>query len=1185
VQGHGFGFSVCITVNRTRAVQSVVTREITLTDRGPTQLNRERPIDKKGSNVKINSILIRFVLVITAGFASGVLPFVAINEAHGAIKTWDGSANGLLSNPVNWSGGIAPINGDDLVFPAGGVTHFNVTNNILGGPRFRSITFEGNGFTLSGAFMVLSNGIGAENLTGINRVNCAIELAAAQTFFINGDTGASLDINGDVTLGSHSLTVSAGGGDLFMSGVISGTGGITKISGGTVRFDGVEANTYTGTTAIIGGTLELNKGLITVGVVAVPGNLTLGTLGAVDSDVVRLLRSNQIANDSDVTIGQAGLLDLNGFGNAIGSLNMNGGRVAGGALTLNGNVTATSVVGSIATISGSLLLGSSTRTFTVNNNLATDPDLDIDAEISGNPGIVKAGAGTLAFSGSASNTYAGGTRVTQGTLLLRRSFFDRSIAGDLFIGDGVGPALSDVVRIEDFAQINSLSSVTIASSGLFDLNGISEGVGSLAGSGRVDVGPNNLGVGRNGASTTYSGEIIGSGALTKTGFGTLTLTGTNSNTGTTLLAAGTLLVNGSQRFSPINVTAPTGTLGGTGVVGNISAAGNLAPGVSPGFLTCSNLTLAVNGEFFVELDGPLPGSGYDQMVVRGSVALNNNTLHVSIGAPPAEGDRFTIILNDGSDPVTGTFAGLPNGSVVTVDGVQFHVLYDSAGNDVALVVTNTPLRLTGGTTVSAGNFNNLIDPNECNQLTIVLTNVTAAPVTGIRATLLPASSGWSVTQPFSTFPDLAPGAHGSNQVPFQASLMPGWVCGTPFVFDLILETDGYGPFRATRGSATGLFGTPVRFDNNTPLPIPDFSSTDSTINVSGIVTAIQGITVSLHITHPSVEDLDISLINPVGLAITLSSDNGGAAADYGTGCADNQRTMFSDLPVNNPLITAGAAPFVGTFRPEVALANFARDFGAEVNGLWTLRVADDTGGDIGTLQCWSLVLTPSLCFDGGGPCESCPERTIFGSISVQSQLHAGRLVHDGSASTCGIAAPCPGSESLATLRRYDAYAFENGESNACVTVTLGAPCNLFSAAYRGDFTVVNLCNNYLADLGNSLGATGGTNSYSFDVAARERFVIVISQNEPADLCEYSLEVAGGSCRPALHIERPAPSVAVLDWTTAAMDYQLERTNNLAGPSAPQWLPVAPAPRITDSRLRVTNNIGPDTPRFYRLRKP
>src|SRR5262249_27134668 len=49
---------------------------------------------------------------------------------------------------------------------------------------------------------------------------------------------------------------------------------------------------------------------------------------------------------------------------------------------------------------------------------------------------------------------------------------------------------------------------------------------------------------------------------------------------------------------------------------------------------------------------------------------------------------------DGTDPVAGTFAGLPQGAVVRVGGVAFHVYYDRGdGNDVALV-RNTPPALT-----------------------------------------------------------------------------------------------------------------------------------------------------------------------------------------------------------------------------------------------------------------------------------------------------------------------------------------------------------------------------------------------------------------------------------------------------------------------------------------------------------
>jgi autotransporter-associated beta strand protein len=669
------------------------------------------------------------------------------------------------------------------------------------------------------------------------------------------------------------------------------------------------------------------------------------------------------------------------------------------------------------------------------------------------------------------------------------------------------------------------------------------------------------------------------------GLGTLTLTGTNSNTGTTLVADGTLVVDGSQPQSPVDVT--NGTLGGDGTVGDVSISGNLAPGASPGSLDCSNLTFSATGDVFVELAGDSPGPyGYDQMNVRGTVALNGATLHVSNNSAPFEGQRFVIIANDGADPVTGTFAGLPNGSVLALNGVQFLLRYGSPGNDVALIVTNTPLRFRGPLQLMGGNLNNRPDPNECNAVGVVLSNATAATITGIRATLVPRSTGWAVTQPFAIFPDLAPGQSGANQTPFQISLLPGFVCGDLFIYDLIVEMDGYGPFRFALSSSTGLAGTPLRFDNNTPLAIPDAGTANSTLSVSGIDTAIQQVSVSLHINHPLVEDLDISLINPLGVAINLSSDNGGAAANYGAGCADNQRTVFKNGFF--PPIAGASAPFVGTFQPDFSLDNLRGDFGSEVNGPWTLRVADDTAGNAGALQCWSLFLTPSVCLASGGACESCPERTLFGSISDQSLLQLGRLNRNGVASACGVAKVCPGREDF-TQYRFDAYTFENGESNACITVTLGVNpndgCDLFSVTYTNVFEPLSSCQNYLADLGNSL-SSGQTNSYSFNVAARARFVVVVSQTEPfTTQCRYRLDVTGGSCRPVLHIANAGSNRAALDWTTAALGYQLERTNALAAPSAPAWVPITNAPRVLNSRHQVTNLVAPDNTHFYRLRKP
>ena len=282
-------------------------------------------------------------------------------------------------------------------------------------------------------------------------------------------------------------------------------------------------------------------------------------------------------------------------------------------------------------------------------------------------------------------------------------------------------------------------------------------------------------------------------------------------------------------------------------------------------------------------------------------------------------------------------------------------------------------------------------------------------------------------------------------------------------------------------------------------------------------------------------------------------------------------------------LPTGAAPFVGNFRPEQALLLLNNKFGPDVNGVWTLRVADDAGGAVGTLRCWSLFISDALCIDGGGACESCPERTILGSISDRSSVQNGRLARDLVPSVCGSSKSCPGPNSLGSNRFYDAYTFENGESNACITVSLIAGCDLFSAAYLDSYNPGVLCQNYLADMGNSL-IDGGTNSYSFQVRARETFVVVVNQVTAPELCDYELSVSGGSCRPVLDIAQSGPAQVLLDWSTAAIGYRLERTNHLASPPSPLWVPVLNAPAISNSRFTLPQTATGSN-QFYRLRQP
>src|SRR6185503_17910492 len=368
-------------------------------------------------------------------------------------------------------------------------------------------------------------------------------------------------------------------------------------------------------------------------------------------------------------------------------------------------------------------------------------------------------------------------------------------------------------------------------------------------------------------------------------------------------------------------------------------------------------------------------------------------------------------------------------------------------------------------------------------------------------------------------------------------------------FDLIVQTPANGTFTIPISLPSGSAGSSARFDNNIVTAIPDNSFVDSSVVVSGITTPIKRVTVSLHLLHASDSQLDISLIGPDGTTVDLSSDNGSTGDNYGTNCADRSRTLFTDTAVTS--ITAGAAPFEGSFRPEQPLSAFNEKSGAEVNGIWRLRIADDAAGTVGSLQCWSLFLSPTVCSDGGGACESCPEnRVIHGILGPGSLVQTNRLNRNSIVSACGVAKPCPGAVGVAGDRFYDAYVFENGESNACITVTLEAPCELFSAAYTNSYAPANLCQNYLADPGSSI--IGGPKSYFFSVGAGARFAVIVHAVNPGESCDYTLSVDGGSCRPVLNIVQTSPTQVALDWTTAAIGFGLERTNALPNLPAAVW---------------------------------
>ncbi|MGE7415087.1 Calx-beta domain-containing protein [Methylobacterium tarhaniae] len=217
--------------------------------------------------------------------------------------------------------------------------------------------------------------------------------------------------------------------------------------------------------------------------------------------------------------------------------------------------------------------------------------------------------------------------------------------------------------------------------------------------------------------TLDQGYSPGAGSLLINGPGTVVLGGANTYTGTTTVQAGTLLVNGSTTNSATTVNG--GTLGGSGTTGDVavlsgalSPGGSPVPGTSTATLNTGSLRLASNATVYEEIGGTSAGQ-YDQTNVRGSVNLDSDSgagaglsLHLADGFAPTPGQSLTIINNDGTDAVSGTFAGLAQGATLTADGHAFQINYQGGdGNDVTLtsVAPSLSLSASGPTTKAEGN--------------------------------------------------------------------------------------------------------------------------------------------------------------------------------------------------------------------------------------------------------------------------------------------------------------------------------------------------------------------------------------------------------------------------------------------------------------------------------------------------
>ncbi len=643
------------------SVASSGTTTLTLTPKGPTYQQGPQNGTESSFNAAAQNDL---TLQLLSTNGTTVLQTANVNGLGGTETI----ASAALSAPGTYFARVSGANNDvqlyrlDVTFSAASTT---ISANGSGG--------NGAGNGMADTFRLVRNGANLEVYLG-NNLSQTLTFASITNLTVQGSSD------------NDTLTLDFSGGDVMPSGGIVYTGGTGNNSLIASGAGNVATGSYTPSSTTNGsGTLTLGgKSLAFSGltplIVSGITDFTFTTPNGDDSLTIDSPGAGQ--NRISGTSGGVGFgaLTFSTIPNFTLNASANDDGTPSDSVTLNAS-------GLVATglVSFSLMSGAGGSGITLNGPVSLSGNLSVTSgTITANSTIATSGSGavTLTANGGASLNVNNTITSSSGAITL-------SAAGNVILAaNGDVTSTSGLVTVT--ADNDGNASGTIYS--LADVNHGSAGsTWSLA---------DNDG--------TMSGVIRGSGGFTKIGAGTLTLAGTSANTfsGSTTVSAGRLNVHGSLASGSTVTVQNTATLGGSGTVAgavNVQSGGKVAPGTSPGILNTGSISFSSGSTFQVEIGGTTAGNAitnHDQLNVTGTVSLGNATLTTLAfnSFVPVVGNKFTILVNDGSDLITGTFKGLAEGATISNflgSGFDATITYvantdaGSVGNDVVLTVVNT----------------------------------------------------------------------------------------------------------------------------------------------------------------------------------------------------------------------------------------------------------------------------------------------------------------------------------------------------------------------------------------------------------------------------------------------------------------------------------------------------------------
>jgi len=686
---------------------------------------------------------------VTAGTLKGNATSLQGNILNNATLVFDQASGGTFAGSISGSGNIVKM-GNGLLVLAG-------ANSFTGTMTISAGAVQGNSASLTGdivndGFLIIDQSFDGTMAGSISGNGSLLKTGSGKLILggtnsytggttINAGTlqGSSLSLVGNIS--SSAAVIFDQPADGTYSGILSGSGSLTKTGTGTLTLAG--ANTFTGTTTIEAGAISVpalaNLGGATSAIV-LGGGATEGAL-VYTGNTATLSRAMTIsagggrieATSAGQTLTVAGAISTAGhltFGGA-GNVQVTGGISGSGSLakTDSGKLTltgASSYTGG-TTISAGTLEGSTTSlvgSITNNASLVFNQAADgtYGGVVSGTGMLIKTGTGKLTLTGS--NSYTGGTTVSAGTLEGSTASLVGSITNNasLVFNQPFDGTYSDAVSGSGSLAKTGSGKLVLAGANSYT-GGTTVTAGVLEGSTSSLTGniTNNASLVFNQSfDGTYSGAMSGTGSLTKTGSGTVTLAGTNSFTGTTTIEAGAIsvpaLANLGAGTSAIVLggSATEGTLVYTGSTATLSRGFDVATGGGRIEATLVGQTLTVAGA--ISTAGPLTFGGAGNVQVTGGIGGSGSL---------AKSGSGTLILG-GTNNYTGTttisqgvlqcsatnLAGdiLNNATLILDQVVDGSIGGSIAGSGHVTKTGSGKLTLTGsnsytgGTTISAGSL-------------------------------------------------------------------------------------------------------------------------------------------------------------------------------------------------------------------------------------------------------------------------------------------------------------------------------------------------------------------------------------------------------------------------------------------------------------------------------------------------